>query len=153
MQSICSKTGGLSLTVLRTTVPADLALSNFISQHTSAQSPRPAIPQTPQETPALEACSVPSLRPEGRNPTYAILLHYFLQTSAQMPCALTVLSWPPDLNISPPHHASSLLACTTLFYVTYYHLRGVTGLFTLCLLCKPQESRDFICSLLFPSVL
>ena len=60
----------------------------------------------------------------------------------------------PDLNLSPPPRALSLLSCIILFYVTYYHPRDITDLFTFCFLspeCKPQESRHLICSLLFPS--
>lgn len=149
--------GGLGLIVLRTTALADLVsnfISNFLSYHTSIQSPPPWCSSNP--TPALGACSVSPLCLELSSPTHElhVVLHYFPQTSARMPCSLTVLSWPYDSNLTPPHHTLSLLPCVTLFYVTYDHLRDITDLFTLCLLPlehKSQESRDFLCSLLVPS--
>ena len=150
MQSTCNKKGVLSLIVLRTTALADLALG-FLSDFSPTIPPHSKAPtllflKHHRNISALEVHNVSSLCLEWSSPIHEVYspLHYFLQTSAQTPCSLTVLSWPSNWNISPLFFFMSLIATW-----------GVTDLFTLCFMsleCKVAQERGFICSLLLPSV-
>lgn len=147
MQSTCNKKAVLSLIVLSTTALADLALG-FLSDFSPIIAPHSKPPtllflKHHRTISALKIYSVSSLCLEWSSPIYG-LLHYFLQTSAQTPCSLTVLSWPSNWNISPLFFFMSLIATW-----------DITDLFTLCLMsleCKVAQERGFICSLLLPSV-
>lgn len=126
MQSKCNENGVLSLIVLKTL--ADLApgyLSDFSSTITPLKTSTWLFLKYRRNIPTLEGHNVSSLCLEWSSPTHVVhdLLHYFLQTSAQMPYSLTGLFWPSHLNISLPHHALSLLSCTIFPYVIYCHLR------------------------------
>ena len=123
------------------------------SYHTPDSKPPTLFLKHHRNIPALEVHNDSSLCLEWSAHTWSVWpAHYFLNTSAQIPCSLTVLLWPSSLNISPSHH---VLSYPELFFTSLIATWDITGLSTLCLVSLERrvahKSRDFSCSLLFSS--